>query len=121
MPERMLERMEVGGGSLWVAVTAGIWLWAFHILFLSSFAEAACARPPLVWVFHAATLVTAAATAGAGWVCLALARRHPDDEAAGTVGGRTRFLGLFGLLTNAVSAALIVLEGLYVPFIDPCA
>lgn len=121
LPARLGDRLEEGGLALWVVVTAGIWLWAFHIMFLASAAELACSRPAVVWAFHAATVATAALTAAAGWVCGALLRRYPDDEGAGTVGGRTRFLGLFGLWTNVISVALIVLEGAFVPFIDPCA
>lgn len=118
--EGVLDLLEEGGFQLWSVVSAGIWTWAFHILFLSAFAELACSAPVVVWIFHAATAVTALATVLAGWLCLALVRRYEDDESAGTVGGRTHFLGLFGFLTNAISVALILLEGAFVPFIDPC-
>lgn len=120
-PDRLVGAMAEGGLFLWAIVSAGVWAWAFHLLYLSAFAELACTQPVVTWTFHAATVATAVVTLAAGWVCLVTVRHCRDDEGAGTVAGRTRFLGLFGLLLNAISLALIVLEGVYVPFISPCA
>lgn len=117
---RAVAVMAEGGWQLWAAVSAGVWLWAFHILFISAFARLACSDRYLTWLFHVATAATAAATALAAWVCLLMVRHCGGDEAAGTVAGRTRFLGIFGLLSNAISFGLILLEGVFVFFVDDC-
>jgi hypothetical protein len=119
--ERLVAALAEGGFLLGATVTVGIWAWMLHLLFLSSFARLACLHPGVVWVLHAATLATAAPTVAGVWASLLLIRHCGDPEDAGTVAGRTRFLGIVGLLVNAISLALIVLEGVYIPFLSPCA
>ena len=46
-----------------------------------------------------------------------MARAGDDSEEAGTPAGRIRFLGLCGLLINAINLMLILLEGSYIYFI----
>ena len=119
--ERLVAALAEGGFLLWATVTVGIGAWMFHLLFLSAFARLACTHPGVVWVLHGATLATAAPTVAGVWASLLLVRHCRDPEDAGTVAGRTRFLGVVGLLVNVISLALIVLEGVYVPFLSPCA
>jgi chromate transport protein ChrA len=117
---RLVSTLAEGGLLLWVTVTVGIWAWTFHLLFLASFVRLACSHPVVEWVFHGVTAATAAPTVAGIAACLLLMRHCGDPEDAGTVAGRTRFLGIVGLLVNAISLALILAEGVYVPFLDPC-
>jgi hypothetical protein len=105
---------------MWLVVTIGIWAWTVHLLFLSSTAELACEHHSFEWVMHAATALTAGATLAGMAVCLRLVRESPDDEGAPTVAGRNHFLGLLGLLIGGINVALILLEGIYVPFLHAC-
>ena len=65
--------------------------------------------------------MTAAATLLAMWLCLGIMRAAGEDEESGTPAARTRFLGVFGLMTGAINLVLILLEGSYAWFISPCA
>ena len=106
----------------WFAVLCGIVAWMIHIILVASFVEFICnTSDAWLWVLHAATVVTAGATVLAMWLCLRLMRLAGAGEEAGDLAGSTYFLGLFGLITGALSLALILLEGSYVLFIDPCA
>jgi hypothetical protein len=118
---RTVARITEGGILLWVVVTGGIWLWAFHLLFITIFTRQACYQPAWIWAMHACTAVTAAGTVAVGWASGEMVRRCHDDEAAGTVAGRTRFLGILAFLSNTISLALILLEGLYVGLFEACA
>ena len=51
----------------------------------------------------------------------ALVRGSRDPEDADTPGGQLRFLGLLGLMVGAINLALILLEGSYAIFLEPCA
>jgi hypothetical protein len=105
----------------WYAVLGGIVLWAIHVTALSSLAATSCTHPTATWAMHALTVVLAAATIAAGWMCVMLIRGRGDhSEADPDVDGRLRFMALFGLLTQATSLMLIVWEGTYVPFLDAC-
>ena len=108
------------GVPLWYAVVGGIGAWTVHLVFLSSFARFTCNQKGTTWVQHLVTLVTAGATVLAMSLALSMVRRGNDDESAGTEPGRTRFLGLVGLLIGGINLALILLEGSYVLFINPC-
>ncbi len=106
----------------WFAVLCGIVAWMIHIIVVSSFVEFICnTSDAWLWVMHLATVVTAGATVLAMWLCLRLMRLAGAGEEAGDLAGSTYFLGLFGLITGGLSLALILLEGSYVLFIDPCA
>ena len=105
---------------LWLAIAAGPLLWMTHLVGASALVEWACEAQRREWTLHALTLVTAVPAAAALALCIRVARTAPAPEEAGTVAGRTRFLALFGVLTAAISLALIVFEGSYVLFIDAC-
>ena len=109
------------GARAWYALVAPILLWAVHIVGEAALIPLACEHGSLHWLLHGLTAATAVATAGAMAVSWTFVRTGRDDEAAGTVIGRTRFLGMLGLVIGAANLALILLEGSYVLFIKPCA
>lgn len=116
----VVESARRGGIRLWFAVLAGIGAWTVHLLTLASVARFACTEPAMIWVMHGVTVVTVLVTLLAMRLCVTTIRVSADDEDAATVSGNTRFLGVFGLMTGAISLALIVLEGTYVLFLSPC-
>jgi hypothetical protein len=105
----------------WFAVTGGIAAWIVHLVFSASVVRLLCDYPGWTWVLHVATALTAAVTLAAMAVSAALVREGRDPEDADTPGGQLRFLGLLGLLVGAINLALILLEGSYAIFVDPCA
>jgi hypothetical protein len=110
------------GLKVWYAVVGGIGAWTVHMLFLSSFVQYTCNEGHVGWVHHVVTAVTAAATVLSMVLAWSLVREGADaDEAAPSYEGRTRFLGMAGLLIGAINLALILLEGSYVFFLKPCA
>jgi len=117
----LAERARRGGAALWTAVLVGIVAWMAHLTADASLVRLACGHSSWDLALHAVTALTAVATGAGLVVCANLARAAGDDEGAGTVAGRTRFVSLFGVLVNATSLALILLEGSYVLFIKPCA
>jgi hypothetical protein len=113
-----------GRFSTWVAVLGGIVFWMVHLTAEAALVGAACHHSSVKWVMHLLTVATAVATLAAMAVCLRMVHwaRHVDGgEDSPTVPGRTLFLGLFGLITGAASLLLIVLEGAYVVFFNPCS
>jgi hypothetical protein len=104
----------------WFAVTGGIWAWAAHLTFSASVVRLLCDYPGWTWVLHAATALTAAVTLVALAMSAALVREGRDPEDADTAGGQFTFLGVLGLMVGAINLALIVLEGSYAFFLDPC-
>jgi hypothetical protein len=109
------------GVKAWAGALVGIGAWTVHIVALASLVELTCERPATEWVIHLLTAVTAGVTLLGMWWCLELLRASRDPEGAGTRGGRRAFLGLFGLMMGAFSVLLILWEGSYVLFLDPCA
>ena len=129
---RLSPALRPRGLVLWFAVLAGIAAWAAHILLVSALVQWTCNEEGSRWVIDALTLVTAAATVLAMWLCVGIVRGADEDEAGEDTGegaagarraraARMRFLGIFGLLTGAFNLALILLEGSYAWFISPCA
>lgn len=118
---RLSPAIRPGGLMLWFAVLAGIVAWLVHLVALASLAQWTCNDDGKRWVLDALTLATAAVTVFAMWLCLGILRGAQDDEAAGTPGGRTRWLAVFGLMMGAINLALILLEGSFAWFISPCA
>ena len=106
---------------LWVIALCGIGLWMAHITAVSSLVEFACNEKGTLWWLHVATAVTALPTALAVWVCWGLVRRSEDPENKGTLAGNYTFAGVFGLITGGFSLLLILVEGSYVFFLNPCA
>ncbi|MBV8690894.1 MAG: hypothetical protein JOY57_04490 [Actinobacteria bacterium] len=115
-----LEKAPTGGFVFWFAIYGGIVLWLTHLFIVSSLVRLTCnTRGRTEWAAHAATIVTAALTALALWLCVRYLREAGDGEDVGTPWGRTRFLALFGIISNAVNILLIVAEGAYVFLIRP--
>ncbi|HEX2063087.1 MAG TPA: hypothetical protein VHE80_01560 [Acidimicrobiales bacterium] len=120
--EQVQERVQAGGFWTWYGVLVGIVAWMIHITLVASIVEFTCtAGDAWLWASHLATVVTGAATAYGMWLCMKMIRGAGAPETAGDLAGSTSFLGMFGLITGALSLALILLEGSYVLFIDPCA
>ena len=118
IPRRWLHE---SGFLLWFAALAGIGAWIVHITLVSAMTRFTCTERDVEWVLHAGTLVTAGITAAAVAMCLMAMRAADDPDDAATVPGNIRFLGIFGLLTGIISLALILLEGSYIFFLNPCA
>lgn len=118
---RLSPAIRPGGLMLWVAVVTGVAAWAAHLLLLASLVRWTCNEDGSRWVLDVLTAVTAAATLLAMWLCLGIMRASGEDEEAGTPAARTRFLGVFGLMTGSINLVLILLEGSYAWFINPCA
>lgn len=99
------------GPIVWIALTTGIAMWAIHLVASAALVEPVCKDGSLTWILNALTVGTAAITLGAGVVCVRLVR-DPSPN--------TRFLGVLGLLTNAINFMLIVGEGLFIIGVQPC-
>lgn len=107
---------------MWFGVLCGVGAWMVHITVLASIVQFTCnAGQAWLWASHATTVLTGGITAYAMLLCVRMVRAARADEAAGNLVGSVKFLGLFGLITGALSLALILLEGSFVFFIDPCA
>lgn len=108
------------GVRAWTGALVGIVAWTVHIVALTSLVDLTCRRPSLEWVLHVITAATAGVTLLGLWWCMALVRGGGSD-ASGSRRGRLRFVGLFGLIMGGFSLLLILWEGSYVLFLDPCA
>ncbi len=118
---RIVELAKRRGLLLWSAALVGIAAWMVHITAASALVAYTCNNEGTLWMVHLATVVTAAITAAGTWLCLAVMRSSGDDESSGTLAGNHTFAGLFGVITGAFSLALILFEGSYVFFLNPCA
>ncbi len=70
------------------------------------------------WLFYVGNTIALAIALVALWLSWLLVDSSDESEAAGTPGGRRRFLGLFGLLINGINLLLIVMEGTYIFFLS---
>ncbi|HEX2850104.1 MAG TPA: hypothetical protein VHN98_06110 [Acidimicrobiales bacterium] len=106
---------------VWVAVFAGIALWAVHIVACASLVRFACHDRWAVWAMHGITAVTGLLTVVAIVACwrFTVGSDHRTEDGIAPLSQR-RFLGVFGLGVNGISLALILLEGIYVVFLSPC-
>ncbi len=119
---RIVELAKRRGALLWSAALVGIAAWMVHITAASGLVQYICNNEgTTLWMVHLATVVTAVPTAAGTWLCLAVLRSSGDDESSGTLAGNHAFAGLFGVITGAFSLALILFEGSYAFFLDPCA
>jgi hypothetical protein len=110
------------GFRLWFAVFSGIFHWMVHITACAAIAPYTCRYPNAVWAINGLTALTGAATVVAmywSWLLVRAAGDASSEES--DLDGRSMFLGLFGLLTGAISLLLIIWEGLYVPFLSGCS
>jgi hypothetical protein len=110
----------VGTLLLWFGVLGGVGTWMLHLVLVASMVQYVCNHGGFRWVMDVATAATALATVACIWISVSIMRAADDDEAAGTRAGIYQFLGVFGVLTGATSLGLILLEGSYVWFLDPC-
>lgn len=106
---------------LWSGWVIGPGAWSLHLMGSYLLVARACAADAM-WMLHATTLATlllslaGIAVAWRQWG--RVGRRWPgsgDGEA-----GRTRFMAVMGLLICALSALLIVAEGVPNFFLSPC-
>jgi hypothetical protein len=104
------------GFLVWFAVTAGIAAWIVHLTLFAALVQFIHDNG-FFWFFYIGNAVCIAITLFAGWLSWLLVRASDEPEDAGTPGGRMRFLGIVGLLSNGVNLILIVLEGTYIFFI----
>ena len=111
-----------GGVKFWFAVLGGIVAWLAHLITVSSLVRYTCnVRGHTEWVEHAVTAATGLITVAALLLCLQYLRAAAPngEEGEGTPWGRTRFLAVFGVLSNSVNLLLILAEGTYVFVIRP--
>ncbi len=104
------------GFLVWFALTAGIATWLLHLVAFAAVVEYVHDHGRF-WIFYAGNGVAVVVTLIALWLSWLMARSGDDSEEAGTPAGRIRFLGLCGLLINAINLMLILLEGSYIYFI----
>jgi hypothetical protein len=114
----------------WGAVVVPIAAWTVHIVALASLVNLACDHPNVEWVMHGLTV-------GLGLVCIGCAlvarrfmrlpgavsgseRDHEDGGESGSTHANLHFLGQLGFAIAVVNLVLIVVEGIYVPFLDSC-
>jgi hypothetical protein len=105
------------GVLVWFAVLAGIAAWVVHLTLFAALVEFVH-QNGFFWLFYVGNAVAIAITLLATWLSWLLVDSSDESEAAGTAGGRRRFLGLLGLLVNGINLILIVLEGSYIFFIS---
>ena len=117
----IVEKARQSPALLWTAALVGIAAWMVHITFVSGIVDFTCNKHGTLWTVHLATLVTALVTALGTWICYGVMRAAGDDESSGTLAGNHAFVGVFGVITDGFSLALILLEGSYALFLSPCA
>lgn len=117
---RLLGNARGGGIVLWAAVVMGPAMWTVHLTAESALARFTCTDRRWELALHLTTAATAVATLAGMAVCAALVRGAGEPEGDGSLEGQHKFMGLFGGLVGGISLALILLEGAYVFFIDPC-
>lgn len=118
---RLTPAVHPGGVLLWGTIALGIAAWAAHLLLVSALARWTCNEEGSRWVLDALTAATGLAALAAVWLSLGIIRGADDDEAGGTPAARSRFLGVFALMTNVINLVLILAEGSFAWFISPCA
>ncbi len=106
---------------LWTGWVIGPAAWALHLMGSYLLVARAC-EADAIWMLHGTTLVTLllalAGTAVAWWQWGRAGRRWPgsgDGEA-----GLIRFMAVMGLFISALSALIIVAEGIPNFFLGPC-
>lgn len=109
--------------ALWFGFLGPPVLWAARLCTAYVLVPAACDRGGLP-ALHAVTAAALAGTIAAGFVAWrrwrAAATAEGPAAAGEPTGGRTRFLGIAGVLSAALFATAIVAEGLANVLVDPC-
>ncbi len=102
----------------WIAVCTGIAMWTVHLVAGAALAPNVCNDHAAYDAINVLTVVTALVTVAAMLVCVRMMRYRDTNELSG--GGHIRFLGVMGLLVNAINLMLILLEGGFVVAIHSC-
>lgn len=106
---------------LWSGWVIGPGAWALHLMGSYLLVARAC-EADAVWTLHGTTLVTlllSLAGAAVAWRQWGRAGRRWPGSGDGEA-GRIRFMAVMGLLISALSALLIVAEGIPNFFLSPC-
>jgi hypothetical protein len=104
------------GFLVWFALSAGIVTWIVHLTAFAALVEFVHDHG-YFWLFYVGNGSAFVVTLLALWMSWLMAASSDESEEAGTPAGRIRFLGLCGLLINAINLMLILLEGSYIYFI----
>jgi hypothetical protein len=106
----------------WFGASAGALAWTAHLLISYALQPAACATG-LTIILHAVTLGALLVTAAGGVVAYrdwrAGRAAEPTNSGRQEVGHRW-YMGLSGVLLNALFGFATLLEGLPVAFVNPC-
>jgi hypothetical protein len=104
----------------WATIVMSIAAWTVHIVGLAALVQYVCDHPGVEWVMHGMTVGLALVTLALTLLCVPGARLPDGDEEAGTTNANVRFLSRVAVAIGSVNLLLIVVEGVYVVFIDPC-
>jgi hypothetical protein len=99
----------------WAAAVVPIGAWIVHISVTAALVDVACEHRWVLWIMHALTLVTALVCVAGIAIGVHLFRKPEYGTNAAM-----RFLGVFAAAIAFVNLLLIVWEGAYVIFLDPC-
>jgi hypothetical protein len=105
----------------WATIVLSIAAWTVHIVGLAALVQYVCEHPGVEWVMHGMTIGLALVTLLLMLLCIPGARLPDGDEEAGTATANVRFLSRVAIAVGGANLLLIVVEGVYVVFIDPCA
>jgi hypothetical protein len=105
----------------WATIVMSIAAWTVHIVGLAALVQHVCERPGLEWVMHGMTIGLALVTLLLILACVPGARLPDGDEESGTRHASLRFLSRVAIGVGTANLVLIVVEGVYVVFLDPCA
>jgi chromate transport protein ChrA len=104
----------------WATIVMSIGAWTVHIVGLAALVQYVCDHPGVEWVMHGMTVGLALVTLLLTLLCVPGARLPDGDEEAGTATASVRFLSRVAIAIGSVNLLLIVVEGVYVVFLDPC-
>lgn len=117
MTRRELKQSGVSWVVLVGVALGGPLLWALHFGVGYLYAPAACAGWPM-WPLHVFSVLVLLGIAASGWISYLVWRERV--EVRGTVGSETEFLGLIGLLSAVLFAAVVIASGWASLVADPC-
>ncbi len=106
------------GVTIWFALLGGLAAWIIHLLAFVSLADLSTRSSSVRWAMHGITAATLAMTVAALALSVRLARDAGDvDESERNSRGRSRFIGLMGIVIGIINFMLIALEELYLNII----
>lgn len=106
---------------LWIGWLVGPAAWALHLLVSYWLVPKAC-EAEATWMLHATTLATLLMSIAGGaiaWRQWSRAGRRWPDASDGEI-SRIRFMAVMGMLLCALSALLIIAEGVPNFILSPC-